>query len=237
MSGRHGHEHDHDEHGHDHARAHEHGHGHGGHATDDPAHPHNAPLSDVQLRVKALESLLTEKGLVDPAALDELIDTYETKVGPRNGARVVAKAWVDPEFRRRLLADATGTLADLGYIGRQGEDMVVLENTPTVHNVVVCTLCSCYPWPVLGLPPVWYKSAPYRARAVLDPRGVLREVGVDLPDAVEVRVWDSTAELRYLVLPERPPGTEGWREEELAALVTRDAMIGVARVKAPEASR
>ncbi len=236
MSGPHEHE-PRDEHGHDHAHEHGHGHEHGGHATDDPAHPHNAPLSDVQLRVKALESLLTEKGLVDPATLDELIDTYETKVGPRNGARVVAKAWVDPEFRRRLLADATATLADLGYIGRQGEDMVVLENTPAVHNVVVCTLCSCYPWPVLGLPPVWYKSAPYRARAVLDPRGVLREVGVDLPDDVEVRVWDSTAELRYLVLPERPPGTEGWSEEELAVLVTRDAMIGVARVKAPEASR
>ena len=161
MSGAHDHEHEHGE---------EHGHTHGhGHGTDDPAHPHNAPLSDVQLRVKALESLLTEKGLVDPAALDVLIDTYETKVGPRNGARVVAKAWVDPEFKRRLLADATATLADLGYIGRQGEDMVVIENTPKVHNIVVCTLCSCYPWPVLGLPPVWYKSAPYRARAVLDP--------------------------------------------------------------------
>ena len=226
MSGRHEHEHR-EEHGHDHA------HGHGGHATDDPAHPHNAPLSDVQLRVKALESLLTEKGLVDPAALDELIDTYETKVGPRNGARVVAKAWVDPGFKRRLLADATATLADLGYIGRQGEDILVIENTPQVHNLVVCTLCSCYPWPVLGLPPVWYKSAPYRSRAVLDPRGVLREVGVDVPDDVEVRVWDSTAELRYLVLPERPPGTEGLSEEELAALVTRDAMIGVARVKPP----
>ena len=232
MSGRHGHDHEHrGEHGHDHA------HGHGGHSTDDLAHPHNAPLSDVQLRVKALESLLTEKGLVDPAALDELIDTYETKVGPRNGARVVARAWVDPEFKGRLLADATATLADLGYIGRQGEDILVLENTPRVHNLVVCTLCSCYPWPVLGLPPVWYKSAPYRSRAVLDPRGVLREVGVELPDDAEVRVWDSTAELRYLVLPERPAGTEGLSEEELAALVTRDAMIGVAQVKAPERSR
>ncbi|HEY7139620.1 MAG TPA: nitrile hydratase subunit alpha [Methylomirabilota bacterium] len=214
-----------------------HAHGPGARSTDDPSHPHNAPLSDVQLRVKALESLLTEKGLVDPAALDELIDTYETKVGPRNGARVVAKAWVDPEFRRRLLADGTATLADLGYIGRQGEDMVVLENTPKVHNLVVCTLCSCYPWPVLGLPPVWYKSAPYRSRAVLDPRGVLREVGVSLPDDVEVRVWDSTAELRYLVLPERPPGTEKLTEDELAALVTRDAMIGVARVTAPGVHR
>jgi nitrile hydratase len=232
MSGRHGHDHEHP-----HERGHDHVHEHGGHAMDDPSHPHNAPLSDVQLRVKALESLLTEKGLVDPAALDELIDTYETKVGPRNGARVVAKAWVDPEFKGRLLADATATLADLGYIGRQGEDMVVLENTPKVHNMVVCTLCSCYPWPVLGLPPVWYKSAPYRSRAVLDPRGVLREVGVELPDDVEVRVWDSTAELRYLVLPERPPGTERLTEEELAALVTRDAMIGVARVPSPGASR
>jgi nitrile hydratase len=221
------------------SRGHEHepGHGHGGHSTGDPAHPHNAPLSDVQLRVRALESLLTEKGLVDPAALDELIDTYETKVGPRNGARVVAKAWVDPEFRRRLLADSTATLAELGYIGRQGEDILVLENTPKVHNLVVCTLCSCYPWPVLGLPPVWYKSAPYRARAVLDPRGILREVGVELRDDVEVRVWDSTAELRYLVLPERPPGTEGMSEEELAALVTRDAMIGMGRVQAPEGRR
>jgi nitrile hydratase subunit alpha len=233
MSGRHGHDHGHhDDHEHDHA------HGpHGEHGTDNPDHPHNAPLSDVQLRVRALESLLTEKGLVDPAALAALIDTYETKVGPRNGARVVAKAWVDPEFKRRLLADATATLADLGYIGRQGEDMVVLENTPRVHNMVVCTLCSCYPWPVLGLPPVWYKSAPYRSRAVLDPRGVLRELGVELPDDVEVRVWDSTAELRYLVLPERPPGTEGLSEEELAELVTRDAMIGVARVAARGAGR
>ena len=235
MSGRHGHDHvHHDDHDHDHDHAHGH---HGGHGTDNPDHPHNAPLSDVQLRVRALESLLTEKGLVDPAALDTLIDTYETKVGPRNGARVVAKAWVDPEFKRRLLADATATLADLGYIGRQGEDMVVLENTPRVHNMVVCTLCSCYPWPVLGLPPVWYKSAPYRSRAVLDPRGVLRELGVELPDNVEVRVWDSTAELRYLVLPERPPGTERLSEEELAALVTRDAMIGVARVPGPGAAR
>jgi nitrile hydratase len=237
MSGAHESEHGHahgqgppHEHGHPHEHDHQHG---GGRATDDPAHPHNAPLSDVQLRVRALESLLTEKGLVDPAALDELIDTYETRVGPRNGARVVARAWVDPAFKRRLLEDATAVLAELGYIGRQGEDMVVVENTPAVHNLVVCTLCSCYPWPVLGLPPVWYKSAPYRSRAVIDPRGLLRELGVDLPDSVEVRVWDSTAELRYLVLPERPPGTEGMSEEELAALVTRDAMIGVARVPAP----
>ena len=206
---------------------------HGHHHADDPAHPHNAPLSEVQLRVRALESLLTEKGLVDPAALDELIDTYETRVGPKNGARVVARAWVDPDYRRRLLEDATEAIAEMGFIGRQGEDMVVVENTPKVHNMVVCTLCSCYPWPVLGLPPVWYKSAPYRSRAVIDPRGVLREFGVELADDVEVRVWDSTAELRYLVLPERPPGTGGMGEDELAALVTRDAMIGVAKVTAP----
>ena len=206
---------------------------HGHHHADDPAHPHNAPLSEVQLRVRALESLLTEKGLVDPAALDELIDTYETRVGPKNGARVVARAWVDPDYRRRLLEDATEAIAEMGFIGRQGEDMVVVENTPKVHNMVVCTLCSCYPWPVLGLPPVWYKSAPYRSRAVIDPRGVLREFGVALADDVEVRVWDSTAELRYLVLPERPPGTGGMGEDELAALVTRDAMIGVAKVTAP----
>ncbi|HLE42904.1 MAG TPA: nitrile hydratase subunit alpha [Methylomirabilota bacterium] len=208
-------------------------HDHGHHHADDPAHPHNAPLSEVQLRVRALESLLTEKGLVDPAALDELIDTYETRVGPKNGARVVARAWVDPDYRRRLLEDATEAIAEMGFIGRQGEDMVVVENTPKVHNMVVCTLCSCYPWPVLGLPPVWYKSAPYRSRAVIDPRGVLREFGVELADDVEVRVWDSTAELRYLVLPERPPGTGGMGEDELAALVTRDAMIGVAKVTAP----
>ena len=213
--------HDHEDHGH--------GHSH----VDDPAHPHNAPLSDVQLRVRALESLLTEKGLVDPTALDELIDTYETRIGPKNGARVVARAWADPAFKRRLLTDATEAIAEMGYIGRQGEDMVVVENTPRVHNLVVCTLCSCYPWPVLGLPPVWYKSAPYRSRAVIDPRGVLREFGVELADDVEVRVWDSTAELRYLVLPERPPGTEGLDEEALAALVTRDAMIGTAKVAAP----
>jgi nitrile hydratase subunit alpha len=204
--------------------------------SEDPAHPHNAPLTDLQLRVRALESLLVDKGLVDPAALDELIDTYETRVGPRNGAAVVARAWVDPGFKRRLLEDATGTLADLGYLGRQGEDMLVLENTASVHNMVVCTLCSCYPWPVLGLPPVWYKSAPYRSRAVIDPRGVLAEFGVDLPEDVEVRVWDSTAELRYLVLPMRPAGTEGLSEAELAALVTRDAMIGTDVVHAPRAA-
>jgi len=191
------------------------------------------PLGDLQLRVRALESLLVDKGLVDPTALDTLIDTYETKVGPRNGARVVAKAWIDPKYRQRLLENASTAIAELGYIGRQGEDMVVLENTPKVHNMVVCTLCSCYPWPVLGLPPVWYKAAPYRSRAVIDPRGVLKEFGVTVPDDVEVRVWDSTAELRYLVLPERPAGTEGLREEQLAELVTRDAMIGTGKVEAP----
>jgi nitrile hydratase len=186
--------------------------------------------SDVALRVKALESILVEKGMVDPATIDAVIDTYESKIGPRNGARVVARAWVDPAYRKRLLADGTAAIAELGYGGAQGEHMVVVENTPAVHNLVVCTLCSCYPWPVLGLPPTWYKSAPYRSRAVIDPRGVLREFGVTLADDVQVRVWDSTAEIRYLVLPERPPGTEGMTEEELAALVTRDAMVGVAKV-------
>jgi nitrile hydratase len=226
------------EHDHDHDDDHEHDHGHDhGHGIDDPAHPHNAPLSDVQLRVRALESLLTEKGLVDPAALDVLVDTYETKVGPRNGALVVARAWTDPAFKQRLLTDPSATLAELGFIGRQGEDMVVLENTEAVHHLVVCTLCSCYPWTVLGLPPVWYKAAPYRSRAVIDPRGVLRELGVELPDDVEVRVWDSTAELRYLVLPRRPAGTEGMTEDELIPLVTRDAMIGTGLARAPEAGR
>jgi nitrile hydratase subunit alpha len=211
--------------------------GHGQHHDEGAVPEHGQPLSGPALRVKALESLLTEKGLVDPAALDELIDTYEAKVGPRNGARIVARAWVDPAYRQRLLADATAAIAEFGYIGRQGEDMVVLENTPQVRNMVVCTLCSCYPWPVLGLPPVWYKSAPYRARAVIDPRGVLKELGNDVADDVEVRVWDSTAELRYLVLPERPSGTEGWNEEQLAAIVTRDAMIGVAQVSVPARSK
>jgi nitrile hydratase subunit alpha len=193
-------------------------------------HEHQAVPSDLALRVKALESLLVQKGLVDPAALDALIDTYEHKIGPRNGARVVARAWADPAYKQRLLTDATSALGELGYLGAQGENMVVLENTPKVHNLVVCTLCSCYPWPVLGLPPVWYKSAPYRSRAVIDPRGVLHEFGLELPEDVEVRVWDSTAELRYLVLPERPAGTEKLSNDELAALVTRDAMVGVAKV-------
>ena len=192
------------------------------------------PLSDAQLRVKALESLLIDKGLVDPAALDRLIDTYETKIGPRNGAHVVARAWVDPAYRQRLLADGSAAIAELGYMGREVEDIVVLENTPNVHNLVVCTLCSCYPWPVLGLPPIWYKSAPYRSRAVIDPRGVLREFGLEVAADVEVRVWDSTADQRYLVLPERPAGTEGMSEEELATLVTRDSMIGVGKVAPPD---
>lgn len=190
--------------------------------------------SDPALRVKALESLLVEKGLVDPAALDAIIEAYERKIGPRNGARIVARAWTDPAYKRRLLSDATAAIAELGYLGRQGEHMVVVENTPTMHNLVVCTLCSCYPWPVLGLPPVWYKSSPYRSRAVMDPRGVLREFGLELGPDVEIRVWDSTSEVRYLVLPERPPGTEGMSPEELAGLVSRDAMIGVAKVAPPQ---
>ena len=178
--------------------------------------------------MRALESALIERGLVDPAALDALIETYETKVGPHNGARVVAKAWSDADYRARLLADATSAISELGYIGRQGEHMVALENTPGTHNMVVCTLCSCYPWPVLGLPPVWYKSAPYRSRAVSEPRAVLADFGVTLPAETEIRVWDSTAEVRYLVLPMRPAGTDGWSEEQLAGVVTRDAMIGTA---------
>jgi len=203
------------------------GHGHKHHE-----HEHQVVPSDPALRVKALESLLVEKGLVDPAALDALIDTYENKVGPRNGARVVARAWTDAAYKRRLMEDATAAIAELGYGGRQGEHMVVVENTPAVHNLVVCTLCSCYPWSVLGLPPAWYKSQAYRSRAVIDPRGVLREFGVELSEDVEVRVWDSTAELRYLVLPERPDGTENLGEDELAALVTRDAMVGAGKVAA-----
>ena len=200
-------------------------------------HRHNAPLSDTALRVKALESLLIEKALVDPAALDAIVESYESKIGPRNGARVVAKAWTDPAYRSRLLTDATAAIAELGYGGLQGEDMVVVENTPSIHNLVVCTLCSCYPLPVLGLPPVWYKSAPYRARAVRDPRGVLREFGLELAEDVEVRVWDSTAELRYLVLPERPAESAGMDEEALATLVSRDAMIGAARVTVPAGAK
>jgi nitrile hydratase len=197
-------------------------------------HDHGSELDAMQLRVRALESILTEKGYVDPAALDLLIEMYETKVGPHNGARVVAKAWADADYRRWLLAESGAAIASVGYIGRQGEHMVALENTPKLHNMVVCTLCSCYPWPVLGLPPVWYKSAPYRSRAVADPRGVLRDFGVDLPADIEIRIWDSTAEMRYLVIPLRPEGTDGWSEEELARLVTRDSMIGTGLPKRPQ---
>jgi nitrile hydratase len=211
----HDHNHHHDQHHHDH----EHGEG--------------TILSEVELRVRALETVLVEKGYVDPAALDALIETYETRVGPHNGARVVAKAWSDPAYRDWLLKDATAAIASLGYVGRQGEHMVAVENTSTVHNMVVCTLCSCYPWPVLGLPPVWYKSAPYRSRAVIDPRGVLKDFGIELPAGKQIKVWDSTAEVRYLVLPERPDGTEGWSEEDLAKLVTRDSMIGTGLPRQP----
>lgn len=211
------HDHHHDHHHHDH------------HHDDD----HGTVLSDVELRVRALESILVDKGYVDPAALDLLIETYETKVGPHNGSHVVAKAWSDPTYRDWLLKDATAAIQSLGYIGRQGEHMVAVENTPTTHNMVVCTLCSCYPWPVLGLPPVWYKSAPYRSRAVMDPRGVLQDFGVTLPTEKQIKVWDSTAEVRYLVLPERPKGTEGWSEEKLATLVTRDSMIGTGLARQP----
>jgi len=202
----------------------------------DAHHDHTEPPEDVALRVKALESLLLEKGLIDPVAMDALIDTYEHHIGPRNGAQVVAKAWADPEYRRRLLEDATAAIAELGFSGVQGEDMVVVENTPAVHNVTVCTLCSCYPWPTLGLPPAWYKSAPYRSRIVIDPRGVLAEFGLNIAADREVRVWDSSAELRYLVLPERPDGTAGWTEEQLATLVTRDSMIGTGLALAPAAA-
>ncbi len=202
------------------------------HDDHDHSHDEGSALSPIALRVKALESLLVEKGYVDPAAIDELIETYETKIGPRNGARVVAKAWSDEEFADWLKRDATDAIASLGYMGRQGEHMVALFNTPHVHNMVVCTLCSCYPWPVLGLPPVWYKSAPYRSRAVMEPRVVLAEFGITVPEGKEVRVWDSTAEVRYLVIPERPTGTEGMNDEQLAALVSRDCMIGTGLAKA-----
>ena len=194
------------------------------HAQD---HAHQVVPSDPTLRVKSLESLLVEKGLVDRAALDALVDAYEHKLGPRNGAKVIARAWVDPAYKKRLLADATAAIAEFGFTSQQGEHIVAVENKPKLHNMIVCTLCSCYPWPVLGLPPVWYKSAAYRSRAVIDPRGVLREFGLELPEDAEVRVWDSTSEVRYIVLPERPVGSEKLSEQELAALVTRDAMVGV----------
>jgi nitrile hydratase len=217
-------DHDHDHHDH--------------HHHDDDHHDHHhdhSELSAMDARVRALETILVAKGYVDPAALDVLIETYETKVGPHNGARVVARSWVDPAYRARLLADATAAVAELGFAGRQGEHLVAVENTPDTHNMVVCTLCSCYPWPVLGLPPVWYKSAPYRAKAVRDPRGVLADFGVALPAGKAVKVWDSTAEIRYLVVPERPAGTEGWDEARLAGLVSRDSMIGTGLARSPEA--
>ena len=212
---------------HDHDHDHDHDHGH---------HDHDNELDPMAARVRALETILTRKGLVDPAAIDVIVDTYETKVGPRNGARVVAKAWSDPAFADWLRRDATAAISSLGYAGRQGEHMQAVFNTPETHNMVVCTLCSCYPWSVLGLPPVWYKAPPYRSRAVIDPRGVLAEFGVELPADKAIRVWDSTAELRYLVVPERPAGTEGWDEEQLAALVTRDSMIGTGLAREPEAA-
>ena len=213
----------HSEHDHDHPHGHDHEHQH-------------SDLGEMDLRVRALESVLTQKGYIEPAALDALIDTYQTRIGPRNGARVVARAWVDAQFRDWLRRDASAAIASLGYSGRQGEHMLAVENTPARHNLVVCTLCSCYPWPVLGLPPTWYKSAPYRSRAVKDPRGVLAEFGVKLPEHTEIRVWDSTAELRYLVIPQRPAGSEGLDETALAALVTRDSMIGTGLALAPAAS-
>jgi nitrile hydratase subunit alpha len=208
--------------------------GHDHHHYDHSDHSH---LSEIELRVRALESILVEKGYVDPAAIDALVETYEVKVGPRNGAKVVAKAWADPAYRDWLRTDATAAIASLGFIGRQGEHMVAVENTPEQHNMVVCTLCSCYPWPVLGLPPTWYKSAPYRSRAVLDPRGVLAEFGVHLPETTRIRVWDSTAEIRYLVIPMRPEGTDDMGEEALSELVTRDSMIGTGLALRPEAAR
>lgn len=199
---------------------------------DDHIHHQDAP-SDPALRVKALETLLTERGYIDPAKIDEMVDRFQNNVGPRNGAKVIARAWTDPGYRARLFADATAAIAELGFSGPQGEHMIAVENTAKTHNLIVCTLCSCYPVPVLGLPPVWYKSFAYRSRAVNDPRGVLREFGLELDDDVEVRVWDSTAELRYLVVPERPAGTEGLSEDQLAALITRDSMIGTAKASPP----
>jgi nitrile hydratase subunit alpha len=204
------------------------------HDHDHHHHEHGSELSETQLRVRALETVLTEKGYVDPAALDLIVETYETKVGPRNGARVVAKAWSNPAFKAALLKDASAAVRTLGHESRVGDHLVAVENTPTQHNMIVCTLCSCYPWEMLGLPPVWYKSAPYRSRAVKDPRGVLADFGMTLPKATQVRVWDSTAETRFLVLPMRPAGTEGWSEERLTELVTRDSMIGTGMAKRPE---
>jgi nitrile hydratase subunit alpha len=225
---------DHDEH--QHPRDHSDG-GHEHHELGSPhehgPQKHGSELSEMQLRVRALESILTQKGYVDPAALDRIIEAYETRIGPHNGARAVAKAWADPAFKRALLQNATAAVGSLGFASRVGDHLVAVENTPQRHNMIVCTLCSCYPWEVLGLPPTWYKSAPYRSRAVIDPRGVLNDFGVSLPASTEIRVWDSTAETRFMVLPLRPSGTEGWSEQQLASLVTRDCMIGTGLAKSP----
>jgi nitrile hydratase subunit alpha len=215
-----GSDHSHDHHGHDHEHDHDHDHG--------------SELSEMQLRVRALETVLTEKGYIDPAAIDRIIEAYETKIGPHNGARIIAKAWADPAFKQALLEDATTAIAKYGHVSRVGDHLIAVENTPQTHNMIVCTLCSCYPWEMLGLPPVWYKAAPYRSRAVNDPRGVLKDFGVTLPEGTRIRVWDSTAETRFIVLPMRPAGTEGWSEEKLADLVTRDSMIGTGLAKRPE---
>ena len=216
----------HDDHGHHHD--HPHGHGH------DHDHTHGSELTDVQARVRALETVLAEKGYIDPKALDMIVDAFETKIGPRNGAHVIAKAWADPAFKKRLLEDATEAVNSLGYVSPVGAHLIAVENTPKQHHMVVCTLCSCYPWEVLGLPPVWYKAAPYRSRAVIDPRGVLKDFGVSLPSDTEIRVWDSTAETRFIVIPMRPEGTKGWSEEQLAELVTRDSMIGTGLALRPD---
>ena len=213
--------------GHDHDDHHHH------HHDDGHDHDHGSELSEMQLRVRALETILTEKGYVDPKALDLIIEAYETKIGPHNGARIIAKAWADPHFKQALLDDASAAIAKYGHVSRVGDHLIAVENTPQTHNMIVCTLCSCYPWEMLGLPPVWYKAAPYRSRAVKDPRGVLADFGVSLPKETEIRVWDSTAETRFLVLPMRPPGTEGWSEDKLAELVTRDSMIGTGLAKEP----
>jgi nitrile hydratase subunit alpha len=210
---------DHDHHHHDHDHDHDHDHG--------------SELSEMQLRVRALETVLTEKGYIDPVAIDRIIEAYETKIGPHNGARIIAKAWADPAFRQALLDDASAAIAKYGHVSRVGDHLIAVENTPQTHNMIVCTLCSCYPWEMLGLPPMWYKAAPYRSRAVNDPRGVLADFGVTLPEGTKVRVWDSTAETRFMVLPMRPPGTEGWSEDKLAELVTRDSMIGTGLAKEP----
>ena len=205
---------------------------------DDPSHPHHHPhgseLTEMDARVKALETILTEKGYVDPAALDQIVDAFETRIGPRNGAKIIARAWSDPDFKRRLLAEATAAANSLGYVSPVGSHLIAVENTPQTHNLVVCTLCSCYPWEVLGLPPVWYKSAPYRSRAVIDPRGALADFGLRLPAETEIRIWDSTAETRFIVVPMRPSGTDGWSEERLAELVTRDSMVGTGLAKEPQ---